>query len=131
MALARSSGFNRKQRKELARRLQSDNPGLEVVHPHAAGIDVGNNAHYVAVLTTTSSRLTSNLRPDARLKIKYSPGTHSTSSLTRSLAASRSATTSSQRTPPPGCLLKISNGGTIGGRLVAKPVRTLSPSFGG
>jgi hypothetical protein len=34
---------------ELARRLQSENPGLEVVHPHAAGIDVGNSAHYVAV----------------------------------------------------------------------------------
>jgi len=34
---------------ELARRLQSENPGLEVVHPHAAGIDVGNGAHYVAV----------------------------------------------------------------------------------
>jgi transposase len=40
---------NRKARKELARRLQSENPGLEVVHPHAAGIDVGNSAHYVAV----------------------------------------------------------------------------------
>ncbi len=40
---------NRKQRKELARRLQSANPGLEVVHPSAAGIDVGNSAHYVAV----------------------------------------------------------------------------------
>ena len=40
---------NRKARKELARRLQSENPGLEVVHPHAAGIDVGNGAHYVAV----------------------------------------------------------------------------------
>src|SRR3974390_2667388 len=39
---------NRKARKELARRLQSGNPGLEVVHPHAAGIDVGNGAHYVA-----------------------------------------------------------------------------------
>src|SRR6266852_1649838 len=24
-------------------------PGLEVMHPHAAGIDVGNSAHYVAV----------------------------------------------------------------------------------
>ena len=31
---------NRKARKELARRLRSENPGLEVVHPHAAGIDV-------------------------------------------------------------------------------------------
>ena len=40
---------NRKARKELARRLQSENPGSEVVHPHAAGIDVGNSAHYVAV----------------------------------------------------------------------------------
>src|SRR5260221_9383689 len=39
---------NRKAKKELARRLQSENPGLEGVHPHAAGIDVGNNAHYVA-----------------------------------------------------------------------------------
>jgi transposase len=40
---------NRKERKEWARRLQSEDPGLEVVHPHAAGIDVGNFAHYVAV----------------------------------------------------------------------------------
>ena len=40
---------NRKERKEWAKRLQSEDPGLEVVHPHAAGIDVGNEAHYVAV----------------------------------------------------------------------------------
>src|SRR2546428_1312203 len=40
---------NRKQRKELARRLRSEDPSLGVVHPHAAGIDVGNSAHYVAV----------------------------------------------------------------------------------
>jgi len=40
---------NRKERKEWARRLQSEDPGLEVVHPRAAGIDVGNSAHYVAV----------------------------------------------------------------------------------
>jgi transposase len=40
---------NRKGRKEWTRRLQSEDPGLEVVHPHAAGIDVGNGAHYVAV----------------------------------------------------------------------------------
>ena len=49
MALARSSRLNRKQRNELARRLRSEDPGLEVMHPHAAGIDVGNSAHYVAV----------------------------------------------------------------------------------
>jgi len=40
---------SRRERKELARRLKSDDPGLEVVHPDAAGIDVGNEAHYVAV----------------------------------------------------------------------------------
>ena len=40
---------NRKERKEWARRLQSEDPGLEVVHAHAAGIDVGNSAHYVVV----------------------------------------------------------------------------------
>jgi len=40
---------NRKERKEWARRLQSEDPSLEVVHAHAAGIDVGNSAHYVAV----------------------------------------------------------------------------------
>jgi hypothetical protein len=38
-----------KERKEWGRRLQSEDPGLEVVHPHAAGIDVGNSAHYVAL----------------------------------------------------------------------------------
>jgi transposase len=40
---------NRKERRDWARRLRSEDPGLEVVHPHAAGIDVGNSAHYVAV----------------------------------------------------------------------------------
>jgi len=40
---------NRKERKELARRLRFENPGLEVVHPDAAAIDVGNEAHFVAV----------------------------------------------------------------------------------
>src|SRR5215469_15146731 len=40
---------NRKERKEWARRLQSEDPGLEIVHPLAAGIDVGNSAHYFAV----------------------------------------------------------------------------------
>ena len=40
---------NRKERKEWARRLQSEDPGLEVIHPQAAGIDVGNSSHYVGV----------------------------------------------------------------------------------
>jgi hypothetical protein len=41
--------LNRKERKQWVRRLQSQDPGLEVVHAQAAGIDVGNEAHYVAV----------------------------------------------------------------------------------
>ena len=41
--------LTRKQRKELARQLRAEDPGLEVVHPDAAGIDVGNSAHYAAV----------------------------------------------------------------------------------
>src|SRR5262245_63453969 len=49
MVHSHSSPLNRKQRKVLARRLQSADPGLEVVHPNAAGIDVGNSVHYVAV----------------------------------------------------------------------------------
>ena len=43
------SQLNRKQRRALARRLRVEDPGLDVMHPHAAGIDVGNSAHYVAV----------------------------------------------------------------------------------
>jgi hypothetical protein len=60
------------------------------------------------------------LCPVARLKIKYSPGTDSANSLTRSLAASRSVATPSQRTLPPPCLLKMSNGGTIPYQLVLR-----------
>jgi transposase len=49
MTIDKMQWQKRKERKELARRLRAENPGLEVVHPHAAGIDVGNGAHYVAV----------------------------------------------------------------------------------
>jgi transposase len=41
--------LNRKQRKELAQRLTKDDPGLEIVHRDAAGIDIGNASHFVAV----------------------------------------------------------------------------------
>jgi transposase len=40
---------NRKQRREQNRRIWTDNPGLEIVHPDAAGIDIGNREHYVAI----------------------------------------------------------------------------------
>jgi len=41
--------LNRQQRQELTRKIQAEDPGLEVVHPHAAGIDIGNQSHFVAV----------------------------------------------------------------------------------
>lgn len=44
-----SGNWSRKERRELQRRLCSAEPGLSVVHPDAAGIDVGNDSHFVAV----------------------------------------------------------------------------------
>ena len=44
--------MNRKQRREMARKIQAEDLSLEVVHPHAAGIDIGNESHYVAVPPT-------------------------------------------------------------------------------
>ena len=41
--------LNRKQRRELGRRLGSADPGLQVLHPDAAGIDIGNESHFVAI----------------------------------------------------------------------------------
>src|ERR1700680_406009 len=44
--------MNRKQRREMTRKIQSEDLRLEVVHPDAAGIDIGNESHYVAVPPT-------------------------------------------------------------------------------
>jgi hypothetical protein len=44
--------MNRKQRRETMRKIESEDLSLEVVHPHAAGIDIGNESHYVAVTPT-------------------------------------------------------------------------------
>ena len=41
--------LNRTQRKQLQQKLNAADPGLTVVHPDAAGIDVGNASHFVAV----------------------------------------------------------------------------------
>jgi transposase len=57
MAQAKKSTFerlsgkamNRKQRRDLRRRLSAADLGLAIVNPNAAGIDVGNESHYVAV----------------------------------------------------------------------------------
>jgi transposase len=43
------SEMNCQQRREMMRKIQSDDLSLEVVHPDAAGIDIGNEFHYVAV----------------------------------------------------------------------------------
>ena len=45
----RLSKLNRCQRRKFQRQLLSDDPGLTIVHPNAAGIEVGNASHYAAV----------------------------------------------------------------------------------
>jgi len=49
VAKGRPPRRNRAQRRELARRIHANDMSLEVVHPDAAGIDIGNEFHYVAV----------------------------------------------------------------------------------
>jgi transposase len=41
--------MNRNQRRDMMRKIQSEDLSLDVVHPNAAGIDIGNESHYVAV----------------------------------------------------------------------------------
>jgi len=41
--------LNRKERRAVEQRLSAADPGLEIVNRDAAGIDVGNESHYVAV----------------------------------------------------------------------------------
>jgi transposase len=48
--------MNRKQRREMTRKIQSEDISLEVIHPDAAGIDIGNESHYVAVPPTRDSQ---------------------------------------------------------------------------
>ena len=48
--------MNRKQRRETMRRIQSEDLSLDVVHPDAGGIDIGNESHYVAVPPSRDSQ---------------------------------------------------------------------------
>ena len=48
--------MNRKQRREMTRKIQNEDIRLEVIHPDAAGIDIGNESHYVAVPPTRDSQ---------------------------------------------------------------------------
>ncbi len=41
--------LNRNQRRKLAQRVAAADPGLSIINPHAAGIDVGNESHFAAV----------------------------------------------------------------------------------
>ena len=41
--------LSRHERRKLAHKVAGSDPGLSIVHPHAAGIDVGNGSHFVAV----------------------------------------------------------------------------------
>ncbi len=41
--------MNRKERRKLALRIAAADPGLNIINPNAAGIDVGNASHFVAV----------------------------------------------------------------------------------
>jgi len=46
---SKSAGLTRQQRRELGRKIRSEKPGLDVVHPDAASIDIGSREHCVAV----------------------------------------------------------------------------------
>jgi transposase len=48
--------MNRRQRREWARKMQAEEMNLEVVHSDAAGIDIGNEVHYVAVPSDRDSQ---------------------------------------------------------------------------
>jgi transposase len=48
--------MNRKQRREMTRKIQTEDISLEMIHPDAAGIDIGNEFHYVAVPPTRDSQ---------------------------------------------------------------------------
>ncbi len=40
---------NRKQKRELSRKVAAGDPSLSIVHPNAGGIEVGNESHFAAV----------------------------------------------------------------------------------
>src|ERR1700737_822678 len=47
--LRKGERLSRQQRRELQQQLHAADPKLQIVHPDAAGIDVGNESHFVAV----------------------------------------------------------------------------------
>jgi len=47
--LKKGQRLNRREKREVAQRLNAADPGLEVVNRDGAGVDIGNESHYVAV----------------------------------------------------------------------------------
>jgi len=47
--LQRGERLSRKERREVQQRLNLDDPSLDIIHRDAAGIDVGNESHFVSV----------------------------------------------------------------------------------
>ena len=47
--LQRGERWNRKERREVERGLNLEDPGLDIIYRDAAGIDVGNESHFVSV----------------------------------------------------------------------------------
>lgn len=47
--LQRGEKLNRRERKQIQRQLEKEEPGWEIVHKNVAGIDVGNESHFVSV----------------------------------------------------------------------------------
>src|SRR6266699_1592115 len=47
--LQRGERLQRRERREIQRKLEADDPELQIVHPDAAGIDVGSASHFVSV----------------------------------------------------------------------------------
>lgn len=44
-----SGKMNRKEKRELKRQINAEGAALQVVHPNAAGIDIGSESHFVAI----------------------------------------------------------------------------------
>jgi hypothetical protein len=47
--LQRGEKLLRRDRRQLQRQIEKCDPSLQIVHPDAAGIDVGNESHFVSV----------------------------------------------------------------------------------
>jgi transposase len=54
--LERGERLSRKERREGQQRLNLDDPSLDIIHRDAAGIDVGNESHFVSVPPTATRR---------------------------------------------------------------------------